>query len=99
MTHRYGDELRSLTPETDEERFSSITNGRETTHDTSNKLIEMGAVMFHVIINSRNRIIGVAGQEEREVFLAKVSEIWKFEEPSRYFRYTGGATVGKGWLE
>lgn len=94
---RYASEFDNAHPENDQERLDAIIQENGITQDAWKGMIEMEVVSCHVLPFTRK--MEVVGQKTKDDFFSHVTSRWGFENPSLYFRYTGGATIPAGKLD
>lgn len=94
---RYTSEFDNACPENDKERFDAMIEENGITQDAWEDMKEMKVVLCHVLPFTRK--MEVVGQKTKEAFFSDVTSQWKFENPSAYFLYTGGATIPVGKLD
>jgi hypothetical protein len=85
------DELLSLTPQNDEERFALMVYDGSLVPKYRNELRTIGLIYCSV----RRRMIVILGAKPLPSFESIVKS-WGFEEPSKYFDYTGNRPIPEG---
>ncbi len=84
-----------ISAENDDERYWSIVDGSKVCCLTA--LREIGLVSCW--ISPRTKKIIIQGQWDESSFFDKLKELFHFEDPEKYFNYSGGFSVPHGFEE
>ena len=93
----YTDILKQEFPENDDEIFDSLVDEEGLGRAFWIDLIDNGIVMSHRIPFTRQ--IELSGTNADEAFFDFITSKYNFEDPRRYFKYSGGVSIPNGKLE
>lgn len=93
----YALELENLHLRSDHERFASMVDKEQLFESAWNQLRSFGVVLCNVL--PRSQRFEVYGVKLKNQFYEDVKDFWGFEQPERYFIYTGGVSTPFGTLE
>jgi len=93
----YSDILKQEFPENDDEIFDSLVDEEGLGRAFWIDLIDNGIVMSHRIPFTRQ--IELSGTNADEAFFDFITSKYNFEDPRRYFKYSGGVSTPNGKVE
>jgi hypothetical protein len=94
---KYSSELVSAVPENDDELFGTMIEENRMKQDVWNCLLDMGVVLCNILPSVKK--MELVGRKPPEEFFSALTACWKFTNPTKYFNYTGGASMPVGKLD
>lgn len=93
---KFGDEINNFKPNSDDERFElMIDSGYNLMPKALDNLFQIKTVS----VSTHGRKFLVCGQNKREQFFSDVKVKFGFDNPEKFFDYTGGVAIPEGCLE
>lgn len=97
MISKYSSVLAIAEPQNDDELFGTMIEENRMKQDVWNYLQIMGVVLCHILPSVKK--MELVGRKPPEEFFSDLTARWKFDHPTKYFYYTGGASMPVGRLE
>lgn len=94
---KYSSEFVNVVPESDDELFGAMIEENRMKQDVWNSLQGMGVVLCNILPLTKK--MELVGRKPPEEFFSELTACWKFTNPSKYFNYTGGASMPVGKLD
>jgi hypothetical protein len=97
MVSKYSSELVNARPENDDELFGTMIDENSIKQDVWEYFQSVGVVSCYILPSGKKiELVGIKPSEE---FYVELAARWKFDRPTKYLDYTGGASIPVGKLD